>query len=98
LTEKEKLVELMCLHDEALEHLLKFDGHCKSSEGSVSVHYTNSWDRRAGEWCLKVKGVEVYAYVVGPSRTHWFDSVDEALKEVRKWHAEAMAYEGDENW
>jgi hypothetical protein len=35
--------------------------------------------------------VKVYSYVLGPSRTHYFDSIPEALRAVREWHADCMA-------
>jgi len=44
---------------------------------------------------LKILGVEIYSYVLGPNRSHDFDSVDDALDTVRKWHADEMAYEFD---
>lgn len=88
----DKLVEIQNLLDEGLAHYLTYEGHCKSSEGHVSVNLGNSWDRRNGENPITV---EVYSYVLGPSRSHDFDSVDEALEEVRKWHAQEMAYDPD---
>lgn len=88
----DKLTEIQNLLDEGLAHYLTYEGHCKSSEGHVSVSFSNSWDRRRGENPLTV---EVYSYVLGPHRSHDFDSIDEALEEVRKWHAEEMAYDPD---
>lgn len=88
----DKLTEIQNLLDEGLAHYLTYEGHCKSSEGHVSVHLANSWDRRRGENPITV---EVYSYVLGPHRSHDFDSIDEALEEVRKWHAREMQYDPD---
>lgn len=88
----DKLAEIQNLLDEGLAHYLTYEGHCKSSEGHVSVSFDNSWRRRDGEAKLTV---EVYSYVLGPHRSHDFDSIDEALEEVRKWHAEEMSYDPD---
>lgn len=89
MTDREKLRELARLHDEAFWAADALDGHHKSSEGQITVHLTNAFERADGEG-MKVTGVEVYAYVLGPNRSHYFDSVDEALATVRKWHAETM--------
>lgn len=85
-----KIEELMRLHDEACKAAMALDGHCKSSEGHVEIGLTNYFDRRDGTAPLTIKGVSVYAYVVGPSRSHYFDSLDEALTAVRKWHSVTM--------
>lgn len=91
-----KIRELMRLHDEAMWHWMKLDGMCKSSEGTVTVYLTNSFERDEGENPLRVKGIEVFAYVVGPSRHHYFDTVDEALAVVRQWHVDTMAVDIEE--
>ena len=85
-----KLAEIQNLLDEGLDHYLQYESHCKSSEGYVSVSLSNSWDRRDGKNPI---GVEVYSYALGPNRGHYFDSIDEALEEVRKWHKAEMAYD-----
>lgn len=90
LTAKDKIRELMRLHDEAFDAMMRVDGHCKSSEGYVELCLTNHTDRAAGVDPLEVQSVGVYSYVLGPSRMHHFDSVDEALETVRKWHREAF--------
>jgi hypothetical protein len=83
------LVEIQRLLDEGLEHYLTYESHCKSSEGYVSVSLSNSWERREGKHPI---GVEVYSYVLGPERSHYFESTEEALTEVRKWHEREMAF------
>lgn len=84
-----KLFELQRLLAEAYEHYFKYsDGHCKSSEGAISIHYPSFF------WHEDVRpkpSIEVYSYVFGPSRAHHFDSIDEALEVVRAWHADEMA-------
>lgn len=88
----DKLAEIQNLLDEGLAHYFTYDGHCKSSEGHVSVSFDNSFRRMDGTNKLTV---EVYSYVLGPHRSHDFDSVDEALEAVREWHAREMAYDPD---
>jgi hypothetical protein len=85
-----KLAEIQNLLDEGLDHYLQYESHCKSSEGYVSVSLSNSWDRRDGKNPI---AVEVYSYALGPNRGHYFDSIDEALEEVRKWHKAEMEYD-----
>lgn len=85
------LTELQQLMDEAYEHYFAgSDGHCKSSEGYVGLAFNNVHDRRAGE-PFRIDSVEVYSYVLGPSRTHHFPSTAVALAAVREWHAQEMA-------
>jgi hypothetical protein len=86
----DKLTEIQNLLDEGLDHYLQYESHCKSSEGYVSVSFSNSWERRDGKNPI---GVEVYSYALGPSRSHYFESIDEALEEVRKWHKAEMEYD-----
>lgn len=83
--------ELQRLLDEAYAHYFEHsDGHCKSSEGYVEVRFNNYFDRRDGQ-PLKIEGVGVFSYVLGPHRMHDFDSPAEALAAVREWHARQLA-------
>lgn len=91
----DNLTEIQNLLDEGLEHYLTYESHCKSSEGYVSVSFGNSWDRRDGRNPITVG---VYSYVLGPNRSHDFDSTQEALEEVRKWHKAEMEYVPDEDY
>lgn len=87
-----KLEEIHQLLEEAYSHYFQYEGHCKSSEGFVSIEYGNLWDRR--ETGLVIKNVHIYSYVFcREGRYQDFDSLDEALKTVRKWHANEMAYD-----
>lgn len=91
----DKLAEIQQLLDEGLEHYLTYESHCKSSEGYVSVDLGTSWERREGKNPIRV---EVYSYVLGPSRLHDFESIDEALTEVRKWHKAEMDFVPDDDY
>ena len=90
MTSAEKLKEIMRLLDEAYDHYFEHESHCKSAEGRVSVHFGTYFDRNEGAPWNQVECVEIYSYVLGPSRTHYFDSLDEALEEVREWHKREM--------
>jgi len=88
-----KLREIVRLHDEAFDHAMQEDGHHKSSEGQITVHFTNRFDDERESDPLHIKAVEVYSYVLGPSRNHHFATVDEALAAMRKWHHSEMTCE-----
>jgi len=94
MTGLEKLREIVRLMDEAYDHYFATsDGHCKTSEGYVGLGFNNYFERKAGE-PLRVAQVEIYSYVLGPSRSHYFGSVDEALATVREWHRNEMSADG----
>lgn len=99
----DKISEITRLHDEAFWHLHQFDGHAKSSDGSVQIHieFGNVWERQDGPVQPRVS-VAMYSYVVAsdtplyPSfgeRNHYFETVDQALQVMKEWHKEAMAYQ-----
>jgi hypothetical protein len=91
LQERAGLAEIIRLLDEAYRHYFEnSDGHCKSAEGYVEVAFGTYFDRNAGR---RVRPTSVYSYVLGPSRSHHFDSVAEALDVVREWHAAEMAHD-----
>lgn len=92
----DKLAEIMRLLAEAYEHYFAgSDGHCKSSEGAISINIPPFfWREDEGYGGVTVS---IYSYVLGPSRQHDFRSVDAALETVRGWHAEEMATEYDEH-
>ena len=95
----QKMQEIVRLNDEAIEHLSSLGEGGKSSEGHIQLilDYGTSDDRWEG---AKPKtGVYIYAYLLGPSRRHYFDSVDEALEAMKEWHASAMNLtEKDYGW
>jgi len=87
-----KLEEIHRLLEEAYSHYFEYEGHCKSSEGFVSIEYGTLWDRR--ETGLAISNVHIYSYVFCKEGRHQdFDSLDKALETVREWHAEEMAYD-----
>lgn len=102
----DKIAEITRLHDEAFWHLHQFDGHAKSSDGSVQLHieFGNVWERQEGPVEPRVS-VAIYSYVVAsntPSypnfgeRNHYFETVDEALQVMTEWHRKAMKYNPSE--
>lgn len=96
ITEQEMsdLREIDILLDEANTHSLARDGYCKSSEGYVSVSFGNHWERHPDE-PRKPIHVEVYSYLLGPHRSHYFDSTTQALEVVRQWHRREMGDTGE---
>jgi hypothetical protein len=99
----DKIDEIARLHDEAFWHLHQYDGHAKSSDGSISIEigFGTVWTRKEQEKTQPSIGVAIYSYVVAsdtpsyPSfgqRNHWFETVDEALTVMKEWHAKAMEY------
>lgn len=104
----DKLLEIHRLLDEAYQHYFEnSDGYCKSSEGHLSVafDYGNYWDRRSRVEEDKTPlpepaiSVAIYSYVLGPSRLHEFDSVDDALEAVKQWHESEMEHDySEEEW
>lgn len=89
----DKIREISRLLDEAYKHYFTYEGHCKSSEGHISIEYGNYWDRSDNPDEVPIKSVNVYSYVFGPDRHNEYDTLDEALETVRGWHAEEMAYD-----
>lgn len=98
----DKIAEIARLHDEAFWHLHQFDGHAKSSDGSIGIEirFGNVWERQEGPVAPSVN-VNIYSYVVASEtplypnfgdRNHYFETIDEALQIMKEWHAEAMAY------
>lgn len=85
----DKLTEIQRLLAEAYEHYFaNSDGYCKSSEGAITISLPAYFWREGED---REPAVEVWSYVLGPSRSHWFDTIDAALETVREWHAAEMA-------
>lgn len=96
MNDREKLLEIIRLYDEAFEHAVAEDGCCKSSDGCVQVSYGTVHDRREGLTPGDVAHVDIYAYTLGPSRWHSFDSLDHALATMRDWHKAEMEHDYSE--
>lgn len=95
MTNKEKLIKIRQLLKEAYDHYFKYsDGHCKSGEGHISIDFGNYWSDKKCE--LKITGVSIYSYVLGPSRLHYFKDLDTALETVVQWHKNEMSMTYDE--
>lgn len=92
--ELSNLEEINRLLHEANAHSLEQDGHCKSAEGAISLHFGNHWDR-LNEEDRKSPSMSIYSYLLGPHRNHDFDSITQALDVVRVWHKNEMDREGD---
>lgn len=94
-TEVQMLAEIHRLLAEAYEHYFEFsDGHCKSGEGAVSLHWPSFYWR---EDRPEEPSVEIYSYVLGPGRTHHFKNLRDALDTVREWHASELAHDYSED-
>jgi hypothetical protein len=63
------------------------NGHCKSNEGYVGVtlNYPNWFETKDYLNAEPTVTVQVYSYLFGPSRIHDFNSLDEAIAEVKTW-------------
>jgi hypothetical protein len=84
-----KLIKIRKLLKEAYDHYFEYsDGHSKSSEGSISIEFGDYWNDKNCE--CKITGVNIYSYVLGSSRLHYFDNLDKALDTVVQWHSEEM--------
>ena len=91
----QKLIEIRKLLKEAYDHYFEnSDGHCKSQEGHISVEFGNYWEDQ--ECQMKITSVNIYSYVFGSSRSHYYDTVDEALEVVKGWHKEEMETDYEE--
>jgi hypothetical protein len=96
-TLENNLAEIRHLLTEAYEHYFELgDGHCKSSEGAIALQFPPFFWRE--DEPDREPSVEIYSYVLGPSRLHHFKNSTEALAEVRKWHAAEMAHDYNEEW
>lgn len=87
----DKVAEIRRLHDEAFHHYQKFDGHAKSYDGRIKLilDFGTVWEPNEAP----AIHVSIDSYVVFQSwRDNWYETVDEALEDAKKWHAKAMAY------
>ena len=92
----DKLLEIRKLLKEAYDHYFdNSDGHCKSAEGHIDLEFGNYWTDKNCE--MKVTSVNIYSYVLGPTRNHSFDSIDEALETVKKWHKNEIEFDYEQS-
>jgi hypothetical protein len=88
-----KLKKIRQLLKEAYDYYFDYSsvhgGHCKSGEGHISLEFGNYWEDEKCE--CKITSVAIYSYVFGSSRSHYFDSLDEALETVVQWHKEELS-------
>lgn len=91
----ENLLEITALLDEAYENYFTKspDGSAKSSDGSLTVSFGTYFDRK--HTGIKVTNVRIYSYIFCEERSVDFPTTEEALTEVKKWHAEEMATKYD---
>lgn len=91
-----KLLLIRKLLKEAYDHYFDndFDGSHKSQEGHISVEFGNYWEDPNCE--MKITSINIYSYVFGSSRSHYYDSVDTALEVVKAWHKEEMETDYEE--
>ena len=87
--DKEKLQQLRkILFDMHTEHFNSdHDGHHKSQEGLIEITYIYPNWFEAEDYMNDEPEmmVSVYSYLFGPNRMHDFNSLDEAIEEVRSW-------------
>lgn len=89
-----EILEMQRLMKEAYDHYFQYgDGHCKSAEGQILLIYPTYHVGFSDTPCE----VHVYSYVLGPHRTHSFNSLDEALETVREWHKQEMENDYKDN-
>jgi len=83
-----KFNQILDLLEEAYKAYFSVESHCKSSDGYAALAFPPYfWREEEGTQ----PGVDIYSYVLGPDRTHYFDTLDEALTEVKAWHEEMMS-------
>lgn len=89
-TLQQNLAEIRRLLAEAYQHYFAgSDGHCKSGEGAISLNYPSFfWNEDDGG---VQPTIQIYSYVFATSRSESFETSQQALEEVRRWHAEEMA-------
>ncbi len=84
----EKLEELRSLVFEEIGRCLAEDGHCKSYEGAITVHYPCYFDE-PDEYKLRLD-----CYLIGPARHYdWKgksveDCCQQAIADVKAWISE----------
>ena len=85
------LHEISTLLDEAYDNYFtkSLDGSAKGSDGSLTVSFGTYFDRKGVG--IKVTNVRIFSYIFCRERSIDFSTTEEALAEVKKWHAKEMA-------
>jgi hypothetical protein len=91
----ENLVEISRLLDEAYDNYLTKspDGSAKGSDGSLTASFGTYFDRKGVG--IKVTNVRIFSYIFCKERSIDFSTTEEALAEVKKWHAKEMGLSSD---
>ena len=87
----DNLQEISRLLDEAYDNYFtkSLDGSAKGSDGSLTASFGTYFDRK--QTGIKVTNVRIFSYIFCKERSIDFSTTEEALTEVRKWHAKEMA-------
>jgi hypothetical protein len=87
----ENLIEISRLLDEAYENYFTKspDGSAKGSDGSLTASFGTYFDRK--KTGIRVTNVRIFSYIFCKERSIDFSTTEEALVEVKKWHAKEMA-------
>jgi hypothetical protein len=87
----DNLQEISKLLDEAYENYFSKspDGSAKGSDGSLTVSFGTYFDRK--HTGIKVTNIRIYSYIFCKERSIDFSTTEEALIEIKKWHAKEMA-------
>jgi membrane-bound lytic murein transglycosylase len=91
----ENLQKISELLDEAYEHYFSRlpNATAKGSDGSVTVKFGTHFERK--DIGIKITKVTIFSYIFYKERSIDFDTTEEALSEVRKWHAKEMGLSND---
>jgi hypothetical protein len=84
-----KLKEIQKFLAEAYKHAAEDpDRYGKASEGWIRIdlppYFWIDYNDRRPE-------IEIYSYVLGPSRMHSFANIDDALEAVKYWHKQELS-------
>lgn len=91
----ENLIEISKLLDEAYNNYFTKspDALVKGSDGSITVKFGTHFDRK--DIGIKITKVTIFSYIFYKERSIDFDTTEEALAEVKKWHAKEMGLSSD---
>jgi len=84
---------IVYVHDAVHTVLIAGDGHCKSYEGSVSVHFPSFFEMTDPNHQPPVT-LKLACYVLGPSRSYYWEStnvagcIEQARTDIEGWLAE----------